>query len=241
MQSLEFLRTQQWGLGLDFKSSGQNPIFHDFSCGPYLQLRIEVVMSAIRWWYVLLTWSITGVACRACHSSGTFCHCDARAKNTCPVLVATRLGGSQELETRGYILAEPNWTFWWLCDLHVSIVVLAVGLALSLYCDKLASDLIISLSWPHGSWIFFLAKPCRTWGDLHLVRSVIWRSCAWKYRLSCFKCHFIFTVLHMQHAHTSLFKKFAIALPIGFSSESLLKYERLRQKKNLSECLVVFF
>ena len=33
--SLEFLHTQQWGLGLDFKSSGPNPIFHDFSCGPY--------------------------------------------------------------------------------------------------------------------------------------------------------------------------------------------------------------
>ena len=27
------------------------------------------------------------------------------------------------------------------------------------------------------------------------------------------------------------FKKFAIALAIGFSSESLLKYERLKQKK----------
>ena len=40
--SLEFLRTQQWGLGLDFKSSGPNPIFHDFSSGPYLQLRIAV-------------------------------------------------------------------------------------------------------------------------------------------------------------------------------------------------------
>ena len=40
--SLEFLRTQQWGLGLDFKSSGPNRIFHDFSCRPYLQLRIAV-------------------------------------------------------------------------------------------------------------------------------------------------------------------------------------------------------
>ena len=29
--SLEFLRTQQWGLGLDFKTSGPNRIFHDFS------------------------------------------------------------------------------------------------------------------------------------------------------------------------------------------------------------------
>ena len=45
MLSLEFLRTQQWGLGLDFKSSGPNPIYHDFSCGPYLQLRIAVVES----------------------------------------------------------------------------------------------------------------------------------------------------------------------------------------------------
>ena len=51
-----------------------------------------------------------------------------------------------------------------MCDLHVSIVVLAVGLALSLHCDKLAFDLIICLAWPHGSWIFFfLTKPCRTW------------------------------------------------------------------------------
>ena len=34
--------SQQWGPGLDFKSSGPNRIFHDFSCGPYLQLRIAV-------------------------------------------------------------------------------------------------------------------------------------------------------------------------------------------------------
>ena len=45
-----------------------------------------------------------------------------------------------------------------MCDLHVLIVVLAVGLALSLDCDKLASDLIICLAWPHGSWIFFFGK-----------------------------------------------------------------------------------
>ena len=32
----------QRGLGLDYKSSGPNGIFHDFSCGPYLQLRIAV-------------------------------------------------------------------------------------------------------------------------------------------------------------------------------------------------------
>ena len=42
-----------------------------------------------------------------------------------------------------------------MCDVHVSIVVLAAGLALSLHCDLLASNLIICLSWPHGSWIFF--------------------------------------------------------------------------------------
>ena len=48
-----------------------------------------------------------------------------------------------------------------MCDLQVSIVVLAIGLALSLYCDMLASDLIICLARSHGSWIF-LPKPCRT-------------------------------------------------------------------------------
>ena len=42
-----------------------------------------------------------------------------------------------------------------MCDLHVSIVVLAVGLAVSLHCDMLASNLIICLARPHGSWIFF--------------------------------------------------------------------------------------
>ena len=42
-----------------------------------------------------------------------------------------------------------------MCDLHVSIVVLAVGLAPSLHCDMLASDLIICLARPQGSWIFF--------------------------------------------------------------------------------------
>ena len=39
------------------------------------------------------TGSITGVACRACHSSDTFFHCDTHAsarKNTRPVLVAGR-------------------------------------------------------------------------------------------------------------------------------------------------------
>ena len=47
-------------------------------------------MAVIDWWngplslvviffalcLLLLTWSIAGVACRACHSSGTFFHCD---------------------------------------------------------------------------------------------------------------------------------------------------------------------
>ena len=42
-----------------------------------------------------------------------------------------------------------------MCDLHVLIVVFAVGLALSLHCDMLASELIICLARPHGSWIFF--------------------------------------------------------------------------------------
>ena len=50
-------------------------------------------MAVIDWWngplslvviffalcLLLLTWSIAGVACRACHSSGTFFHCDTHA------------------------------------------------------------------------------------------------------------------------------------------------------------------
>ena len=60
-----------------------------------------------------------------------------------------------------------------MCDLHVLIVVLAVGLALSLHCDKLVSDLIICLAWPHESWIFFWQNLVGRGGDLHLVMSVI--------------------------------------------------------------------
>ena len=61
-----------------------------------------------------------------------------------------------------------------MCDVvHVSIVVLAASLALSLHCDLLASNLIICLSWPHGSWIFFWRSLVGRGGDLHLVMSVI--------------------------------------------------------------------
>ena len=42
MLSLEFLLTQQLGLWQDSKSSGPNLIFHNFSCGIYLQRRIAV-------------------------------------------------------------------------------------------------------------------------------------------------------------------------------------------------------
>ena len=96
-----------------------------------------------------------------------------------------------------------------MCDVHVSIVVLAAGLALSLHCDLLASYLIICLSWPHGSWIFFWRNLVRRGGDLHLLMSVIWRSCAWKYQLSCFKCHLpgtLFSLSFTCSMHTPLFR-----------------------------------
>ena len=98
-----------------------------------------------------------------------------------------------------------------MCDLHVSIVVLAVGLALSLHCDKLASDLIICLAWPHGSWnFFFLAKPCRTWWrsaphDVSDMKKLCMEVSVVMLQLP-FTWDFIFTVLHMQHAHTSLLR-----------------------------------
>ena len=62
-----------------------------------------------------------------------------------------------------------------MCDLHVhvSIVVLAVGLVLLLHCDMLASDLIICLARPHGSWIFFWQNLVGRGGNLHLMMSVI--------------------------------------------------------------------
>ena len=60
-----------------------------------------------------------------------------------------------------------------MCDVHVSIVVLAAGLALSLHGDLLASDLIICLALGHRSWIFFWQNLVGRGGDLHLVMSVI--------------------------------------------------------------------
>ena len=45
---------------------------------------------------------------------------------------------------------------------------------------------------------------------------------------------------HAACAHIP-FQKLAIALAIGFSSESVPKHERLKHKKNMSECLVGFF
>ena len=96
-----------------------------------------------------------------------------------------------------------------LCDLHVSIVVLAVGLALSLHCDKLASDLIIRLAWPHGSWFFLLAKPCWTWWrsaprDVSDMKKLCMEVSVVVLQVP-FIWDFIFTVLHMQHAHTHPF------------------------------------
>ena len=63
-----------------------------------------------------------------------------------------------------------------MCDLRLSIVVLAVGLALSLHCFMLASDLIICLARPHGSWFFFFffwQNLVGHGGDPHLMMSVI--------------------------------------------------------------------
>ena len=101
-----------------------------------------------------------------------------------------------------------------MCDVHVSVVVLAVGLALSLHRDMLASDLIIYLARPHGSWIFFWQNLVGRGDDPHLMMSVIWRSYAWKYRLSCFKCHLSgilfslrFTCSMHTHTHTHPFSE----------------------------------
>ena len=97
-----------------------------------------------------------------------------------------------------------------MCDLHMSIVVLSIGLALSLHCDMLASDLIICLARPHGSWIFlFLAKPCWTWWrsaprDVSDMKKLCMEVSVVVLQVP-FTWDIIFTVLHMQHAHSSLF------------------------------------
>ena len=95
-----------------------------------------------------------------------------------------------------------------MCDVHVSIFVLAAGLALSLHCDLLASDLIICLA----TWKldFFLAKPCRTWWrsaprDVSDMKKLCMEVSVVMLQVP-FTWDFIFTVLHMQHAHTPLFR-----------------------------------
>ena len=55
-----------------------------------------------------------------------------------------------------------------MCDLHVSIVVLAVGLALSLHCDYLPC-----LATRKLEFFFFWQNLVGRGGDLHLVMSVI--------------------------------------------------------------------
>ena len=131
-----------------------------------------------------------------------------------------------------------------MCDWHMCrLCCAAVGMALSLHWDMLASDLIICLAWPHWSWgfFFFWQNLVRRGGDLHLMMSVILRSCAWKYHLLCFKCHLsgtLFSMCFTCSMHTHPFSETcAIALAIGFSSESVLKYERLKQQKKLVRVL----
>ena len=87
-----------------------------------------------------------------------------------------------------------------------------------------------------------MAKPCRTWWrsaprDVSDMKKLCMEVSVVVLQVP-FTWDFIFTVLHMQHAHTP-FQKLAIALAIGFSSESVLKYERLKHKKKKLDCLVV--
>ena len=90
-------------------------------------------------------------------------HTHARTrKNTRPVLVATRLGESQELGTRAYFLAEPYWT-WWRC---VTCMCRLLCLLLVWHCRFIVTCLpptwLFALP-GHMEAGFFLAKPFRTW------------------------------------------------------------------------------
>ena len=165
-------------------------------------------------------------------------HTHRRAhKNTRPVLVATRLGGSHELETRAYILAEPYWTWWrWVTCMCRLLCLLLVW-----HCRFIVTSLpptwLFSLPGHMvAGFFFFWQNLVGRGGDLPLVMSVIWRSCAWKYRLSCFKCHLPGTLFSLcftcsMHTHsTSPLRNLPKLLRLVFSFESLL-YERLKQKK----------
>ena len=164
-------------------------------------------------------------------------HARAR-KNTRPVLVATRLGGSQELETRAYFLAEPYWT-WWRC---LTCMCRLLCLLLVWHCRFIVTCL-------PPTWLF--ALPCdmeagfffgKTLSDVVAI-CISW--CQWYEEvvhgsIGCRASSAIYLGLYFHcasHAactHTP-FQKLAIALAIGFSSESVLKYERLKHKKrNLS-------
>ena len=154
---------------------------------------LRLVMSAIWWWYVLLTWSITGVACRACHSSGTFFHC---VTHMC-VRAKTHARSWWRLASAGHKRVRLVLIVWQNLIGHGDDVWRACvdccaccwfGTVASLWLACLRLDYLACLA----TWkldFFFWQNLVGRGGDLHLVMSVIWRSCAWKYRLSCFKCH----------------------------------------------------
>ena len=155
---------------------------------------LRLVMSALRWWYMLLTWSITGVACRACHSSGTFfivTHTRARAK--------THARSWWRLASAGYKSLRLVLIFWQNLTGHGDDVWLACvdccaccwfGTVASSWQACLRLNYLPCLATQKLDFFFFWQNLVGRGGDLHLVMSVIWISCAWKYRLPCFKCHF---------------------------------------------------
>ena len=166
-------------------------------------------MSAIRWWYVLFTWSITGVACRACHSSVTFFHCDTHMRMR---KKKTHARSWWWLASAGHKSLGLVLIFWQNLTGHGDDVWLVCvdcraccwfGTVASLW--HVVSDLIICFARPRRSWIFLCWQNLVGRGsDLHLVMPVIWRSCTFKYRLSCFKCHLpgLFSLCFTCSMHT---------------------------------------
>ena len=169
-------------------------------------------MSAIRWWYVLLTWSITSVACRTCHSSGPFFSlwhtCVCAQKHT-----PGPGGDSPRRVTRAWdsclFFGRTLLDMGWRC---VTCMCRLLCLLLVWHCRFIETCLQLDYLPCLATWKldFILAKPCRTWWrsaprDVSDMKKLCMEVSVVVLQVP-FTWDFNFTVLHMQHAHTPLFR-----------------------------------
>ena len=123
-------------------------------------------MAVIDWWngpltlvviffalcLLLLTWSIAGVACRACHSSGTFFHCDTHTqpattgKKTSQALNREHLRTDPHHKCNFRVLRSFRRTACLGLAVHAKSVTLTTTKLLNKLFRSLENDLLFSLT-----------------------------------------------------------------------------------------------